>query len=329
MHKKDKLLKDVFQYRRAVILLSAAKSGLFDYLSHTAKVEINEVSEKFQWPIRGTEIILNALCALGYLKKRGRYYWIPDDLVELFSPENYWLTKEWMIHEWRLLNRWTHLIEVLETGMPFWEQEKMSIHRNHSNFIKSMAHREKENLSSMLRSVSLEGCHHLLDLGGGPGLFAIALVEKYPQLKATIFDTPETQPIARDFINASKAKSRVKFKAGDFLIDEIGDGYDVALLSSILHIYDAEQNEKLIAKVFAGLNVPGKIFVRDFFLNPSKTEPLVGALFAVNMLINTQGGNAYTYGEMKKWLMNAGFRKLRKIKLEGRMEIIVAEKITL
>jgi cyclopropane fatty-acyl-phospholipid synthase-like methyltransferase len=261
------------------------------------------------------------------LKKRGSHYWIPDDLVELFSAENYQLTKEWLIHEWRLLNRWTHLIEVLETGMPFWEREKNAIHRNHTNFIKSMAHREKENLSSMLEAVSLEGCHHLLDLGGGPGLFAIALIEKHPQLKATIFDTPETQPIARDFIQASKAKSRIKFQPGDFLIDEIGDGYDVALLSSILHIYDEEQNEKLINKVFDALNTPGKIIVRDFFLNPNKTGPLVGALFAVNMLINTQGGNAYTYGEMKKWLTSAGFHKLRKIKLEGRREIIEAEKI--
>ncbi len=56
----------------------------------------------------------------------------------------------------------------------------------------------------------------------------------------------------------------------------------------------------------------GKIFIRDFLLNREKTAPLIGVLFAVNMLINTERGNAYSLAEMKSWLHQAGFKKNKK-----------------
>jgi 3-hydroxy-5-methyl-1-naphthoate 3-O-methyltransferase len=322
--KKDKLLEDVFRYRRAVVLLSAARAGLFELLQKHKTLGLAEITRELSWSDRAAEILLNALCALGYLEKKNGKYRISQAFEKVFGSENYPLIKEWLMHEWRLLNRWTHLPEVLETGGPFREPEKTAIHRNHRNFILSMAHREKENLKAMVHNVSWEGYHHLLDLGGGPGLFAIAFAEKYPSLKATVFDAAETEPIALDFFRKSSAKDRLQFQAGDFITDDFGEGYDAALLSSILHIYSPEDNRKVLKRLCQAMVPGGKVIIRDFLLNRDKTGPLTGALFAINMLVNTDRGNAYSQKEIKSWLKQAGFIKIRRIKLTGNMALLEA-----
>jgi ubiquinone/menaquinone biosynthesis C-methylase UbiE len=322
--KKDKLLDDVFRYRRAVVLLSAARAGLFELFQKNKKLGITDVTQNLNWSNRAAEILLNALCALGYLEKKNNQYWISRKFEKVFGSENYPLIKEWLLHEWRLLNRWTHLPEVLESGEPFREPEKKAIHRNHRNFILSMAHREKENMEAMIQNVSWKGYHHLLDLGGGPGLFAIAFAEKYPQLQATVFDTTETESIAREFFGKSSAKAQLKFRAGDFITDDFGKGYDAALLSSILHIYSPEENRQVLQRLYHAMLPGGKLIIRDFLLNRDKTGPLTGALFAINMLVNTDRGNAYSLEEMKSWLKQAGFTKIRRIKLTGNMALLEA-----
>jgi SAM-dependent methyltransferase len=317
--KKDKLLNDVYQYRRAVVVLSAAQAGIFEYFISQRQKTVRDVTKHFSWNERGTEITLNALCALGYLMKEGEFYGIAPEWHSRFNEKEYPLLKEWLLHEWRLLQRWIHLPEVLQNGLPFREPEKTAIHRNHYNFILSMAHREQQNITSLLKKIDLSSHRNLLDLGGGPGLFAIALTEKYRQLRATVFDTPETEKIARNFFKNSSAQKRLGFRSGDFLIDDLGGPYDAALLSSVLHIYSPEDNEDLLSQVYNSLMPGGKIIIRDFLLNPKKTGPVIGNLFAVNMLINTERGNAYTYQQMKSWLMRAGFIKIKRNSLEGRM----------
>jgi ubiquinone/menaquinone biosynthesis C-methylase UbiE len=324
--KKDRLLDDVFRYRRAVVLLSTARAGLFELFQKNRILGITEVTQQLSWSDRAADILLNALCALGYLEKKNNKYRISRDFENVFGSENYPLIKEWLMHEWRLLNRWTHLPEVLETGEPFREPEKKAIHRNHRNFIFSMAHREKENMEAMVNNVSWEGYHHLLDLGGGPGLFAIAFAEEYPELKATVFDAAETESIALDFFRKSPAQNRLQFQAGDFITDDFGKGYDAILLSSILHIYSPEENRKLLKRLYQAMVPGGKVIIRDFLLNRDKTGPLTGALFAINMLVNTDRGNAYSQEEIKSWLKQAGFIKIRRIKLSGNMALLEAHR---
>jgi hypothetical protein len=114
--------------------------------------------------------------------------------------------------------------------------------------------------------------------------------------------------------------------SGDFLIDDFGNNYDAVLLSSVLHIYSASQNVNLLKKVYDSLIDNGKVIIRDFLLNRNRTGPVIGTLFAVNMLINTENGNAYTHIEMKNWLREVGFKKIVRKKLMARMDLIEAIK---
>ncbi len=326
MRLKSKLEDDVAAYQRSVVILTAARGGLFDLFLKRTYWDVPSVARRLKWTERGTQIILNALCALGYLTKSEEEYSLVPAARELFTEENFPLLKEWLIHRQRLLNRWVHLEEVLETGEPIRQGNKRALRRNHRNFILSMAYRARETLPQLLEFIDLSKRHHLLDLGGGPGIFAIGFVQKYPELKATVFDSPETEPIAREFFEKSGVAKRLNFQPGDFLEDNLGGPYDAALLSSILHIYSTQENIKLLQKVYRALEEGGLLAIRDFFFNTNKTNPLDAALFAVNMLVNTERGNVYSLNEVKEWLQEIGFRKIKKLKLQGSFRLILAEK---
>src|SRR5436853_55848 len=73
-----------------------------------------------------------------------------------------------------------------------------------------------------------------LDLGGGPGSYAIALAKRYPRLKGVVMD--QNVAIARQLIRKSGLEARLKVKAGSILTDALGSGYDAVLISNVLHV---------------------------------------------------------------------------------------------
>jgi len=117
---------------------------------------------------------------------------------------------------------------------------------------------------------------------------------------------------------------RVKIAPGDYTVDELPPGHDLALLSAVIHSNSRETNRQLYEKVFRALGPGGTVLIRDFVLDETRTSPPDGAVFAVNMLVATRAGNCYTFGEIREDLESAGFGDVRMI-LEGeRMDQLVA-----
>ncbi|MFH0794461.1 MAG: methyltransferase, partial [bacterium] len=164
---------------------------------------------------------------------------------------------------------------------------------------------------------------HLLDLGGGPGVYAISLCEANPNLRATVFDLPDPLKIAREEIAAAGLRNRMKVKAGDFLKDSLGSGYDVVLISSIVHALGEKEILFLLKKVRRAIEPNGLVVVKDFFLNPDFCTPAPAAHFAINMLVNTERGRCYSFGEMTRYLKETGFAKIRRIRITDRDTLIL------
>jgi hypothetical protein len=75
--------------------------------------------------------------------------------------------------------------------------------------------------------------------------------------------------------------------------------------------------------VFRAMVPGGRIVIRDHVMEPDRTEPRDGAIFAVNMLVNTEGGSTYTYEEIRNWLETAGFANVRFLKAGEHMDGLV------
>ena len=150
----------------------------------------------------------------------------------------------------------------------------------------------------------------LLDVGGGSGTYTLAFLQAAPRMKATLFDKPEVVDMARQRLDEAGMLDRVTLVGGDFYRDEFPPGHDLAFLSAIIHQNSPEQNADLYRKLFQSLNPGGRIIIRDHIMEPDRTRPRDGAVFAVNMLVGTSGGNTYTYEEIRSGLARAGFVRI-------------------
>ena len=101
------------------------------------------------------------------------------------------------------------------------------------------------------------------------------------------------------------------------------EGCDLALLSAIIHQNSPEENAQLYAKIHAALVPGGTLLIRDHIMDPSRTKPPAGAMFAINMLVNTRGGDCYTFQEVEKGLEAAGFAHIRQVRRGGAMDCLV------
>jgi cyclopropane fatty-acyl-phospholipid synthase-like methyltransferase len=178
------------------------------------------------------------------------------------------------------------------------------------------------NLASLLapqvaRQIDLSGRTRLLDLGGGPGTYAIHFCRRNKALRAVVFDRPTTRPFAREIIARHGLEARIDFQAGDYRSDALKGPYDVVWLSHILHAEGPETCRQLLHKVHDALASGGLILVHDFLLAASMDGPLFPALFSLNMLQATSEGRAYTRQQIEDMLAAAGFGQIHSISLES------------
>lgn len=166
--------------------------------------------------------------------------------------------------------------------------------------------------------------HRMLDVGGGSGAYTIAFLDRNPVLRGVFFDLPSVIPIAQKNIRQAKLEERVSFVPGDFYADELPKGCDLVLLSAIIHQNGPSQNLLLFQKIHRALESNGVLLIRDFVMDSSRTQPVAGTLFALNMLAGTNAGDTYTFDEIKGGLVEAGFREVKLILADGpRMEQLV------
>ena len=287
-------------FRASRVILTANNLRVFENIGQGRTAD--DLASVLKTDPRATKILLDAVASLGLLNKsRGTYRLAPAS-KRFLLPASPWYQGDMLRHADALWMNWSGLDAVVRTGMP-----NRAGTRDHDVFIKAMHNNAMMRANDVIRALDLRGVIKALDLGGGPGTYGIELAKK--GITVTLFDLPGTLEVAKDLIRRSGATG-IAFRGGDFLIDDIGSGYDLALLSQVLHSHSPIENLALINKVFHALSPKGQIAIHEFTLNEDHASPVPGALFSVNMLVNTAEGRSYTPKEMKGWLTTVGFRKI-------------------
>jgi cyclopropane fatty-acyl-phospholipid synthase-like methyltransferase len=172
-------------------------------------------------------------------------------------------------------------------------------------------HERARGIGSILPYLNLEGRRHLLDVGGGPGTYSVALVQQTPGLRATVLDVPGVIEVAQELVNASGSADRVRLLAGDYLKSDFGTGYDAVLLSGMMHRESPESCRLLLRKTFDALEPGGLAIVSDvFFDDETKRTPPFTVYFALNMMLTSDDGSAHAKTEMSAWMREAGFTRV-------------------
>jgi ubiquinone/menaquinone biosynthesis C-methylase UbiE len=307
----DKISSISRGFMDAQILITASELNMFTVIGEEGK-KLEDILSVTGTDKRATEILLNALTGMGLLYKKGDFY------------ENSLLSKDHLIegkefymgysikHGGDLYRRWAELPDIVRTGQPVKSgmEKRRESPEETRRFIMAMANVGAFSVEELINATDFNGKKHFLDIGGGPGTYAIGICRKYPDLKATVFDLPEVVPIAEEQILKAGMGERIATKNGDYLKDSLGTGYDIILISNIIHSLGEADILHLLKKSREALSDGGELIIKDFFPEDDRSGPEYPLVFAVNMLSGTKEGNTYTGKEITEWLKQSGFNQV-------------------
>jgi predicted TPR repeat methyltransferase len=179
----------------------------------------------------------------------------------------------------------------------------------------------------MLKLPEFLSFQKMLDLGGGPGLIGMAIVDAHPTMKGVIFDLPPVIKETKKFITEYEMEERMDVLGGDFNRDPIGGGYDLVLASGVLQF--ATDIDAVVKKVYEALN-PRGVFVSlyPFGHTHERTKPESIVLSLLSMALMGQEAGV-DQGYIAESMLRSGFTSVRSRALDtfmGPMDLDIARK---
>ncbi len=320
------LMEMVNSFRMSRIILTADELAIFDTIGAGGTSADSTATLRKTDP-RATGRLMNALVSMGLLKKSGNLFFntafsgkfmvksSPDYLGGLSLSNQTWKT-------------WSTLTDAMRKGSTLIMETPINERADgwKEAFIAAMHARGARQAAETATALDLPATGRMLDVGGGSGTFAYAMIRKNPAIRATIFDLPNILPITEKYIRASGVSDKVDTLAGDYLRDSFGGPYDLVLMSAIIHINSPEENRLLLAKGATALNAGGQLVVIDHVMNDDRTEPLAGTVFALNMLVGTLRGDTYTQKEITGWMEEAGLTGIHLRNTPSGVQMMVGRK---
>lgn len=312
----DDVMQMIRGYQDSRVVLTAIELDVFTAVGD--RTTAAEVAQTIGADRRGTEMLLNALVALGLLTKDGGAFAVTPVSRRFFTAGGQNDARAATMHTVGQWERWSKLTDAVRAGGDIAGAEIP--HRGSDwlqSFIAAMHRNASERAAAVVHAAGASGVSRMLDVGGGSGAYSIAFAQANPQLHAEVFDLENVLPMTRGYIAAAGLESRVATRPGDLRSDVFGSGYDLVFVSAVCHMLSPAENRDLLARCFAALAPSGRIVINDFILNAEKTAPKAGALFSLNMLVGTRQGASYSEDEYRGWLAEAGFEKIERIRLAG------------
>ncbi len=277
---------------------------------------------------RGTTILLDALAALGLLDKTDDVYRVAPGAADLFCADSPVNVLAAIRHQGNCLRRWAQLAQVVRSGQPAERVPSVrGAQADRESFIGAMNDFNVAMAPGIVARLESLAFQRMLDIGGASGTWTMAFLRAFPEATAVLFDLPEVIPLARDRLTAAGLLDRVTLVAGDYNVDPLPGGTDFVWLSAVVHQNSRAENQSLYRRIHEALTPGGCLVIRDLVMDSSRTRPASGALFAVNMLVATEGGNSYSLDEFQGDLTGAGFVQIEWIyQDEGMNSLIRAKK---
>ncbi|HLK58946.1 MAG TPA: class I SAM-dependent methyltransferase [Chthonomonadaceae bacterium] len=300
-------------YWNSATLLAANELRLFDLLAQSSR-PADEIARALNADLSATTRLLDACVGLQLLTKEGSdgralYSNTPVSAAFLVAGRPGYLGSAiaWGADQY---SAWGRLSEAVRQGKPVLAP---ALHLGDDpeqtrTFVLGMYHRALGVARGVLHFLDLSGVRTLLDVGGGPGAYAMLLAQKYPDLHATVLDLPGIVRIAAELIAEAGLTERVGVHPGDATQDDYGDAeFDAVLFSGVLHQMSGPTIQAMLRRAYRALKSGGRVLISDMMVDSTRTQPLFSALFSLQMLLSSAEGAVFSADDMREWLGQAGF----------------------
>lgn len=310
------LLKLSGGYWSSCALHAGVRLDLFSHLTDepSSAADIARLTSCDQ---RGLTMLLDALAALELIQKERDGYRATPLSNEFLSKTSEHYLGYIIQHHHHLMTGWNRLDQAVKSGAP------VGISSSHTDdetirecFLMGMYNLASQAAPKVVQAVDLGSRRSLLDLGGGPGTYAIHFCLQNPGLRAVVYDLPTTRTFAERTVASFGLTDRISFKAGDITSDPIGREYDVVWISQLLHSEGPHSAAAILKKAAQALVPGGLLLVQEFILDNGRSSPPFPALFSLNMLINTSAGQSYSRTELEEMMGAAGLSGIRRLEVD-------------
>ncbi len=297
-------------HAEARAIQTALKLGIFEILESSA-LDDAALAAAISANRRATALIANAMVALGLLAKRANRYTLTDTSRRYLLRSSAEYLGGLILFDEAIFETWTHLEQTIRTGAPARPTDMFQSRPEETErFIRAMDSltRARGDPAYVADRLDLSRVSMIADIGGGPGTYALAMLRRWPRLRAAIYDLPATLEVARRILAEREPAvlARIDLVHVDYLYDEIPGPCGALFMSNIIHSEDETANAQLLRKCFRALESGGMMIIKDHIMNADLTEPRAGAIFALYLLLATRG-RAYSFEEVSRWLGDAGF----------------------
>ncbi|HUZ01236.1 MAG TPA: methyltransferase [Thermomicrobiaceae bacterium] len=318
---RSRVVSDMLQgYRRAQVLIAFAALGLGDALRLGERTP-GEIAAEVGADPSSVGRLLHAAALLGLVEADGERYRNSPLTTDVLTTDGAASLLNFVRRESAFYQRWSHLTDAVRSGerpeANRRDEGEADWVRGFTLALYDTARIAAPGIAAALAPL-LDRVDHpirLIDVGGGHGGYSIALARRYPRLTAVVYDLPPVVEVTREIVAATDVADRVTVQAGDFHVDPMGGGHDVALLFGVLVGEDTERSVRLLETVRGSLRPGGLAVVRSHHAGRHGEANLSGALFDLQMLLATRGGGAHERDDTEAWMRQVGFEVMPPIEV--------------
>lgn len=306
-------------YRRAQVLIAATQLGIFKHLADGPQ-SASELASRNGADLRALRRLLDAAVAMELLVRNDGLYANAPLAETCLAQEGPYYLGNLVSREGAFYRRWAHLTEAVRSGKRPQANVRDEDQENWvRDFELALLDLARAAGPAVAEALSLPAGRPLriLDVGGGHGGYSMALVRRYPNVRATVFELPAAAEVAHEIIAGEGLSGRVSVQAGDFQKEELGRGYDLVLLFGVLASETEQGKVALLRKCYEALVSGGRLAIRGFWREEEAAASLREALFSLHILLSTDAGEISTLSELEGWLAEAGFEAPHRLSLPG------------
>jgi hypothetical protein len=328
----------IYRYRDglyAADLLTVAVSHLdfFSWLNEHSPADLAAICKGLDVRERPADVMLTLLAAMGLLKSEQGMFTLTHMAREHLVKSSPWNIAPYF-DSTRDRPVCRDMVTVLRTGKPAnWaslkdEKEWAKAMENETfanQFTAAMDCRGVYLGPALAMKLQCSNHRHLLDIAGGSGIYACAILARHPHLRATVLEKPPVNKITSRMLAQRRLSDRIAVQTGDMFAGPLPQGCDIHLFSNVLHDWDTDKVDYLLQKSFSTLPPGGMVIIHDAHINAAKTGPLPVAAYSALLMTLTEG-KCYSEKEMAHLLSQAGFSDVSYSATAADRSILVAHK---
>ncbi len=322
----DLIVRTASGFMASKHLFVASAIGLFSAM-HDGPKTLDELAGSTGVPRRTVRITADAMAALGFVEKHGDRYQ-NGAVADVFLAGKTRADMRPFLRFWDRISypNWSKLEACVRTATGV-EQGRRASPEEAKIFSEGVAAITAGSARALATNYDWSRHTRVLDLGGGTGGFLAAILDARPGLRGTLMELPETAAVARKHLEGNPVASRIDIVEGSFFERPIPDDHDAVILSNVIHVLSPEHNIDLFRRIRSSVAPGARLLMVDFWLDPTHTDPLFGALMSGEFLVLTGEGESYSDAEAGEWLSQAGWKTLERRPLSGPASLLIAEAV--